>query len=79
MWRCKKCGGEIVAVVAINTTVNFNIDKDGDITEPNIGFTLDEIARDNADKQYYYCEDCCNESEGADIGELEDIAEWEEE
>lgn len=79
MWRCRHCGGEVFAEVEIHSSVEFNIDKHGDITEPSTGFTLDEIVRDDIEVLYYRCEDCGSETDTQDKVELEEIAEWVEE
>lgn len=76
MWRCKKCGGEVFAQVKIHSDIEFNIDEDGDVTEPSTEFTLDEIVRDDIEILCYHCEDCESETESMTVGELKEIAEW---
>ena len=69
MWRCKHCGGEMLAYGNI---IYCEIDKSGDISSE----TLKNI-ENNIDDICYYCNDCgC---EAYSVKDLDDIAEWIEE
>lgn len=78
MWKCKKCGEEILLEVTVMDNYDFTVNKEGNPDELYSSFfgTIDEhIKREsyNFDKSYK-CPECDAESES-----IEDIAEWMEE
>lgn len=66
MWRCKKCGGEIIAKVELLND-EYRLQKNGNVKIPKREILIDR----------YYCLSCDRIAE--DCEELQDIAEWEEE
>lgn len=77
MWRCRKCGGKVVAELHVECTTECEIDEDVCVD------TVQEIAIDlESEPEVYitscYCTECYNSTENADIEELKQIAKWED-
>ncbi len=78
MWRCKKCGERILALVIVNTTFEFNVGELGHL----IGYN-DDCAEDRpiskTKSMHYYCSNpCCGFTNDNNLI-LRDIADWVEE
>ncbi len=75
MWKCKKCGGEIVANVLIEEEFEFALNKNGELTKLS---SLSEDTIDDVVKKcpgYYIesfvCKECSNEGDTQ-----EEIGKW---
>lgn len=64
MWKCKKCDGEVIGRINIESIANIKIDKQQNIIGQDIQIKKKEF-------QYHICNNCGNKSYF-----LEDIAEW---
>lgn len=78
MWKCKKCGDEIIGLLSINDTFRFRIDEDKNLVEylneEYSSVDLENEIKENYSSDVYCCKNC-----GADINrEIEEIAVWED-
>lgn len=77
MWKCKKCGGEIIAIVESDDSFEFflDLDKYGNPNEFLFCTTEDveQIVKQKINIVGMYCEDCYIE-----IEDLEEEAVWED-
>ena len=73
MWKCKECGGEIIAETEIHTTIDFRMNRNESFYDVHGFHTLHEIVEDQCDILGYKCIECDEDSEN-----LYEIAYWED-
>lgn len=75
MWKCKKCGGEVIAIVESDDSFEFSLDKYGNPNE-FLSYTtedVEQIVKQKINIVGMYCEDC-----DIEIEDLKEEAVWED-
>lgn len=75
MWKCKECGGEIIAIIESDDSFEFSLDKYGNPNEFITHTTedIEQIVKQKINIVGMYCEDC-----DIEIEDLEEEAVWED-
>lgn len=75
MWKCKKCGSEVIGTVEVNNLFDFKLDKDGKLSKYDSFWGLEEVIIESSESEVenYYCKSC-----GKTDDDLEEIAVWED-
>lgn len=73
MWKCKKCGSEVVGTIEVHRSLDFKLDEGGNLNEYDSIFELEENIKESEEVENYYCKSCGENNE-----ELEEIAVWED-
>ena len=74
MWKCKECGGEVVAVVE----QFIKLDKKGNFEESRRGYLYERNEEIKYELREYQCLECDEHSYFGSYSDLKEIADWEE-
>lgn len=73
MWRCKKCGGDIMKEYTESSRYEVRVEECDNDTASDLSFEDEEI-RDTSDEIYFECEKCSDYI--YNFEDIEEIADW---
>lgn len=73
MWKCKKCGGEVVGLLKIEDFLRFRIDEYEYLDKYDSNEELESVIKENYGADVYYCKSCRDNNK-----DIKQIAVWED-